>query len=105
MKDFMIAAKALSDQNRIRILMALKGRELCVCQLIRLLGLAPSTVSKHILILRYAGFLDGRKSGTWMHYRIAPKMNRSSKTGLDWVFSALSRDGKIREDQKKLKKF
>jgi len=44
MRDFMDIARALSDENRVRALMALRGRELCVCQIIELLGLAPSAL-------------------------------------------------------------
>jgi len=51
MFEFMNITKALADENRVRILMALNGRdELCVCQLIDMLQLAPSTVSKHLFI-------------------------------------------------------
>ena len=51
MKEFLAITKALSDENRVRALMALTGGELCVCQVIELLGLTPSTVSKHLAAL------------------------------------------------------
>jgi DNA-binding transcriptional ArsR family regulator len=51
MRDFLNTARALGDETRVRILHALAGRELCVCQLVELLELAPSTVSKHMTIL------------------------------------------------------
>jgi len=51
--------KALADENRIRLIVTLKGRELCVCQLIELLVLAPSAVSKHLSILKNARLIDG----------------------------------------------
>ncbi|MHC4112144.1 MAG: ArsR/SmtB family transcription factor, partial [Planctomycetota bacterium] len=41
MYDFIYIAKALSDENRVRALMLLSQGELCVCQLIEMLGLAP----------------------------------------------------------------
>lgn len=44
---FEIAAKAVADPTRIRILKLLQGGEVCVCQLTTVLGLAPATVSKH----------------------------------------------------------
>jgi DNA-binding transcriptional ArsR family regulator len=69
-KEFITITKALSDVNRVRILLALDGRELCVCQLIVLLGLAPSTVSKHLWILKQAGLVDLRKEGRWSYYHI-----------------------------------
>ncbi|MEK6704698.1 MAG: ArsR family transcriptional regulator, partial [Candidatus Poribacteria bacterium] len=42
MLDFITITKALSDENRVRALMMLSDGELCVCQLIKMLGLAPS---------------------------------------------------------------
>ena len=61
MFGFMNITKALADENRVRILMALNGRnELCVCQLIDMLQLAPSTVSKHLFILRNARLILGQ---------------------------------------------
>ncbi len=54
MRELMAVMKALADENRVRILMAVLGRELCVCQIVELLGLAQSTVSKHMSILHQA---------------------------------------------------
>ena len=70
--------KALGDENRLRTLYALKRGELCVCQLIALLDLAPSTVSKHLSILRSAGLADSRKEGRWMYYRLAKEFSSPS---------------------------
>jgi len=55
MRTIINIAKAFSDENRVRALMMLCNGELCVCQLIEMLGLAPSTVSKHMTILYQAG--------------------------------------------------
>ena len=40
--DFMAISKALGDENRVRMLLALRKQELCLCQIIELVGLAPS---------------------------------------------------------------
>lgn len=61
--------QALSDANRLRILDMVRGDELCVCQIVSVLKLAPSTVSKHLAILEDAGLLESRKEGRWIHYR------------------------------------
>ena len=45
MRNFIAITKALSDETRVRALMSLKGGELCLCQLVELFGLAPSTGS------------------------------------------------------------
>ncbi|MCX7847696.1 MAG: metalloregulator ArsR/SmtB family transcription factor [bacterium] len=64
-------AKALGDPHRLRALMALRSGELCLCALISLLRLAPSTVSKHMQLLEDTGLVSSRKSGRWVHYRLA----------------------------------
>ena len=71
MRDLMAVLKALADESRVRILLALRGGELCVCQIVEFLDLAPSTVSKHIAILKQARLIDGRKEGRWIFYRLA----------------------------------
>jgi DNA-binding transcriptional ArsR family regulator len=81
--------KALADESRIRILGGLQGRELCVCQIIELLSLAPSTVSKHLSILRNARLINSRKQGRWMYYRLAGQgAPESVKTALKWVLAS-----------------
>ena len=76
MDDFVAITKALSDPHRVRALLALRKGELCVCQIIELLGLAPSTISKHMSILKQAGLVDSRKDSRWVYYRLAEDTNR-----------------------------
>ncbi|MBZ0269191.1 metalloregulator ArsR/SmtB family transcription factor [bacterium] len=103
MRGFVDVAKALSDPSRVRILLALKGRELCVCQLVELLGLAASTVSKHMAVLRQAYLVDNRKDGRWAYYRRAgrdaPERVRSA---LRWLDRSIEEDRARREDAKRL---
>lgn len=104
MRDIMDLYKALGDNQRARVLYALRGGELCVCQLIALLNLAPSTVSKHLTILRSARLIDSRKSGRWMHYRLAKKYRPASGGKvLALLFRDMRKTGQIAKDQKRLK--
>lgn len=96
--------KALSDQNRVRALLSLKGRELCVCQLIELLGLAPSTVSKHMSILKNAGLVESRKEGLWIHYSLPKSPSNEIKTAIKWVCDSLANNETIKKDGARLKK-
>jgi ArsR family transcriptional regulator, arsenate/arsenite/antimonite-responsive transcriptional repressor len=73
MRELMSVLKALADENRVRALTALSPGELSVYQIIELLGLAPSTVSKHMAILKQARLVDSRKQGRWMFYRLAKR--------------------------------
>jgi DNA-binding transcriptional ArsR family regulator len=70
-RDTLAALKALADENRLRALLACSEQELCVCQITELLQLAPSTVSKHMSILRQADLVDSRKDGRWIYYRLS----------------------------------
>ena len=103
--EFMNVCKALSDENRIRVIMSLKGGELCVCQIISLLGLAPSTVSKHMWLLKQAKIVQSRKEGRWIYYKIAEDKSKLYIPELiKWISKSLSDNEKIMKDSKELKK-
>ncbi len=103
MYDFMCVTKALADENRVRILLALQGRELCVCQLIDLLQLAPSTVSKHLSILRQARFVTCRKEGRWMYYRLDEEpLFKAAARALKWVVESVKNEPLILDDKARL---
>ena len=104
MFEFLNISKALADENRVRALLALEGRELCVCQIIELLGLAPSTVSKHMSILKQAYLVAGRKNGRWMYYRLADdQASPEIKEALKWVCRTLANDPQVQKDAGRLK--
>jgi len=103
MKEFLAVTKALSDETRVRLLLALRQDELCLCQLIDLLNLAPSTVSKHMKLLHDARLVEMRKEGRWHFYRVA--RNHDSKAverALDWAIESLADEPKISDDRRRL---
>jgi DNA-binding transcriptional ArsR family regulator len=103
MHEFMAISKALSDENRVRILLALKGGELCVCQIIELLNLAPSTVSKHMLILKHARLVESKKNGRWIYYRMADQnASGAVRDAIDWITRNLSENSQIQKDAEHL---
>ncbi len=105
MKDFLNITKALADENRLRILMALRGGEVCVCQITELMGLAMSTVSKHLSVLYQAGLVSARKEGRWMYYSLPGKgAPTAAREAVAWVRRALDGQERITEDGKRLKK-
>ena len=104
MKQFMAVTKALSDPNRVRILLALRRHELCVCQITELFGFAPSTVSKHLSILHQAGLIHSRKTERWVYYRLPDQsVPLAIREALDWVFKSLAKTDEAAADAKKLK--
>lgn len=68
--DAVDSLKALAHPVRLRILSLLRGGELCVCQMTAVIGLAPSTVSEHLTLLRRAGAVVERKEGKWVFYAL-----------------------------------
>jgi len=64
--------KTLSDPTRLRILSLLERETLVVQELMEVLGMAQSRVSRHLAILREAGLLDDRRDGTFVSYRFVP---------------------------------
>ena len=85
--------KALGDAQRLRALAALRGGELCLCELVALLRLAPSTVSKHMAVLVHAGLATPSKRGRWVYYRRAAQGAPASvRRALAFVDAALQSD-------------
>ncbi len=105
MREFMAITKALADPNRVRVVLVLNRRELCVCQISELFGLAPSTISKHLSVLHHARLIDSRKTERWVYYRLpgreAPVVVREA---IDWVQKALGGTPQAADDRKKLKR-
>lgn len=103
MRRIVRTTKAIADENRIRILGVLKDRELCVCQLIELLCLAPSTVSKHLSILKNARLIDSRKNGRWMYYRLAGQSAPSANLeAIEWTLRSIAETDKFRQDRQRI---
>jgi ArsR family transcriptional regulator len=70
MKNAANIFRMLSDESRLRILMLLTRRELCVCQLMGVLGMSQPLVSRNLSLLKNAGFLDERRDGKMIFYSI-----------------------------------
>lgn len=102
LNSIMDVLKAMSDPNRLRLLYALRQGELCVCQLIALLELAPSTVSKHLTILRSARLIENRKEGRWIHYRLTKQSAIRKVVAL--LFDELEQTPEMAADEKRLKR-
>ncbi|RCK81261.1 MAG: Arsenical resistance operon repressor [Candidatus Ozemobacter sibiricus] len=105
MNALLAIAKALADPSRLRILLALEAGELCICQLIALLKLAPSTISRHLFLLTHAGLIERRQEGKWVYCRRAgARAPRLVREALALVDRSL-RDDPIRtRDAARLKK-
>jgi len=64
--------KSLADETRLKILWLLLAKEeLCVCDLMAVLGTTQSKVSRHLRYLFHQGLVHDRREGVWMYYRLA----------------------------------
>lgn len=81
----------------------LQVKPLCVCEITDILGLAASTVSNHLTILKKAGFIEDFKDGKWINYSLSKNINlpeiSSLMTSMHFV---LENDDTINNDRIKL---
>lgn len=88
MKDIVKIFKALADPTRLRIMLLLRRRELCVCELMYILEMEQSRVSHHMRVLRDAGVAEDVREGRWIIYRVPEE----AKTLLDGLFAGAFRE-------------
>jgi len=63
--------KSLADETRLKILWLLMAKEeLCVCDIMGVLGITQSKASRHLRYLYYLGWVIDRREGVWMNYRL-----------------------------------
>ena len=70
MREITDIFKAISEPNRVRILLMLLQKSLCVCEIKTILNISMPTVSSHLTMLRKAGFIEDSKDGKWINYNI-----------------------------------
>ncbi len=68
--ELTLVLKAISDENRMRLIKLLLEHDYCVRGLARRLGLSESAVSQHVKVLKEAGVLVGEKRGYFVHYEV-----------------------------------
>jgi ArsR family transcriptional regulator len=102
MREYLMTAKALADESRVRILKLLEQGEMCVCQIMAVIGLKQSTISKHLSILKTAGLAEDRKDGIWVYNRLAhEQVNPYALAMLDSLRTWLNEDKTVLADRAK----
>jgi ArsR family transcriptional regulator len=76
MKEAIRIFKALSDPTRLRILLLLLKRNLCVCELMFILEMEQSRLSHQLRILKDADLVEDLRDSRWIIYRIPAAMKR-----------------------------
>ena len=77
--------KALGDETRLRILNLLSEREVCVREIVEILQLGQSKVSRHLATLKHAGLVDCRRDGMWVIYFLSPIGSPLHEQVQDWL--------------------
>lgn len=87
-EDFLKTVGALYDETRVKLLkfIYLHG-PLCVCDLQKSFGMIQSRLSRHLKILKDAGFLRNFKEGRWSYYTIRSPIDRFREEALKEILA------------------
>ncbi len=102
MKSTSQLLKAFSEETRLRIINLLSAGELCVCDLMAILDLPQSTVSRHLAYLRNTGLVVDRRQGVWMHYRLATDLTEFQQNLMQLIQAEISRRPQGKQDRSSL---
>jgi ArsR family transcriptional regulator len=102
MTRLVLAAKALADPTRVRILAALRRGELCVCELSDALHITQSTLSTHLQVIRDASLVRTRREGKWVYYALRPEKKELVKQLFGFFHSELKSDAQLAADAQQL---
>lgn len=95
--------KLLADASRLRILMLLDRKELCVCQIMGVLGMSQPLVSRNLSLLMKGGYLDDRREGKMMFYALKKILPLPQQTLMDVLRKQLSASRQTRDDLRSLR--
>jgi ArsR family transcriptional regulator len=65
--------KALADETRLKIVILLLNREMCVCELEKILKTTQTKISRHLSILKFTGLVKFRRAGQWVYYSLVDR--------------------------------
>ena len=69
-EDSAMICRALSDENRLKIVEMLTDGEMCACNLLDELAITQPTLSHHMKVLNECDLVNIRKDGKWCHYSL-----------------------------------
>lgn len=77
MEVFLKTIGAINDETRIKILHFIDlNNEVCVCDIENSFNMIQSRISRHLKILKDAGFLRVRRDGRWAYYSIRSPIDK-----------------------------
>lgn len=105
MKDIAGVFKALSDETRIRIFRLLLEGELCICDLMEVLELPQSKVSRHMAYLKHSGLVDDRREGVWIYYSLREPQSKLHEYLMRCIHDCFEEHEVFNRDLQRLKSF
>ena len=104
LKQITRVIKALSDENRIRMTCLIwSKKDLCVCEITEVIGLAQPTISSHLKLLENAGLVESYKNGLWVNYNVSQNIDSFSSEFIESLYKNLKKDKKIKSDLERIK--
>jgi len=92
--------RAFSDRTRLRLLLLLRKREMCVCDLVTVLKSPQPTISRNLAQLRHAGLVNVRKQGFWTYYSLVPPHGSVHSQLLATLDACLKEEKSFAKDQR-----
>ena len=104
LENITLLFKAFSDPIRLRlvVLLSLHG-ETCVCHLAQAVGEPAFKVSRHLGVLRSLGFVEAKREGTWIHYRLAEPRDAVENALMEFIRGPLATQESTMRDLSRLK--
>ena len=103
MESMVKCLRALGDENRLRILMLLRERDLCVLEIIGALGISQPLASSHLAVLREAGLAVAHREGRRIRYGLSQEARRGGKHRLlRQIAAAIAEEPRIAADRARL---
>jgi ArsR family transcriptional regulator, arsenate/arsenite/antimonite-responsive transcriptional repressor len=94
--------QALGDATRLRLVnLLMQTGEICVCEIVDALELPQYNISRHLQILLKAGWLEDRKVGKWVYYRIARELKACQRSVLRAIDQMRDEREDFRQDEKR----
>lgn len=94
--------QSLADPTRLRLLNLLtQTDEICVCEFVDALEVPQYNISRHLHVLAEAGWLEDRRLGKWIYYRISGKLKPYQRAVLEAIERLRDERQDFKEDEKR----
>jgi ArsR family transcriptional regulator len=94
--------QSVADPTRLRLLnLLLQTGEICVCELVSALDIPQCNISRHLHVLLSAGWLEDRRLGKWIYYRISEKLKPHQRSMLRAVEQLRGERSDFQEDERR----